>query len=390
MSAIVEMVVAASEVPDGWRSVVLSNVAEVNPETLRASTSPDFTFGYIDISQIDGPGQCAGWSEQVFGEAPSRARRKVQAGDILVSTVRPYLRSFAQVPQAELPLVASTGFAVVRSGAEADQQFLYQHILHENFIEHLKPRMTGSNYPAVSAIDVEAYPIALPPLDEQRRIAEVLRSVDEVIAAAQDVLRAERKVFGHVRSELLDRARGNFDETVVATAIAKNRGEKLKKLQTSDYQEGGAFPIVDQGASFICGYTDDPTAIWPYSLPIIVFGDHTRILKFVDFPFAIGADGTQCITPVPGLNPRYLYYALQSLDLRGEGYARHFKLLKERSIPMPDLPTQIEIAEQLLALEQSILAAEEVQQQLQSTKAAPSGLTALTAYILAASPTVFG
>ena len=174
--------------PADWREVVLSDVAHVNPETLRASTSPDFSFGYIDISQIDGPGQCAGWAEQTFGEAPSRARRKVRAGDILVSTVRPYLRSFAQVPKADLPLVASTGFAVVRAGAEADQQFLFQHILHDSFIEHLTPRMTGSNYPAVSASDVEAYPISLPPLDEQRRIANVLRSVDEAIAAADAVI----------------------------------------------------------------------------------------------------------------------------------------------------------------------------------------------------------
>lgn len=174
--------------PEGWREAVLSDVADVNPETLRASTSPDYAFGYIDISQIEAPGQCAGWTEQTFGDAPSRARRKVQAGDILVSTVRPYLRSFAQVPEADLPLVASTGFAVVRAGADADQQFLYQHILHSRFIEHLTPRMTGSNYPAVSAGDVEAYPIPLPPLDEQRRIAEVLRSVDEAIAAAQDTL----------------------------------------------------------------------------------------------------------------------------------------------------------------------------------------------------------
>lgn len=180
--------------PEDWRDVVLSDVAEVNPETLRASTSPDFAFGYIDISQIDGPGQCAGWTEQSFGEAPSRARRKVQAGDILVSTVRPYLRSFAQVPEADFPLIASTGFAVVRAGAEADQQFLYQHILHSSFIEHLTPRMTGSNYPAVSASDVEAYPIALPPLSEQRRIAEVLRSVDEAIASAKHAVEQSRMV----------------------------------------------------------------------------------------------------------------------------------------------------------------------------------------------------
>jgi type I restriction enzyme S subunit len=189
-SDVAELIRDADEVPDSWREVVLSDVADVNPETLRASTPPDFTFGYIDISQIDSPGQCSGWTEQSFGDAPSRARRRVQIDDILVSTVRPYLRSFAQVPSADIPLVASTGFAVIRAGPEADQQFLYQHILHSSFIDHLTPRMTGSNYPAVSAGDVEAYPILLPPLDEQRRIAEMLRSVDEAIAATQAVYEA--------------------------------------------------------------------------------------------------------------------------------------------------------------------------------------------------------
>jgi type I restriction enzyme S subunit len=91
-------------------------------------------------------------------------------------------------------------------------------------------------------------------------------------------------------------------------------------------------------------------------------------LKFVDFPFVIGADGTQCITPTTGIDARFLYYALQSLDLRGEGYARHFKLLKEKTIPVPDLREQREIAAQLLALETSISAAAQSTQRLVTVK----------------------
>lgn len=229
-SDVAELELPACNLPDGWREVVLSDVAEVNPDTLRASTKPDFAFGYIDISQIDGSGQCAGWTEQTFGEAPSRARRRVRAGDILVSTVRPYLRSFAQVPPAPLPLVASTGFAVVRASGEADQQFLYQHILHASFIDHLTPRMTGSNYPAVSASDVEAYPINLPPLEEQRRIAEVLRSVDDAIAAADAVIGQLRET----RSQRL--------EALMAMPGTFRRIDEICRLSG-----GYSFPVKHQG-----------------------------------------------------------------------------------------------------------------------------------------------
>lgn len=142
----------------------------------------------------------------------------------------------------------------------------------------------------------------------------------------------------------------------VADALAKKRGETVAKLQTSDYLDQGALPIVDQGAKFICGYTDDLTAEYPYSLPVTVFGDHTRTLKYVDFPFAVGADGTQCLHPTADFDDRFFFYSLQNIDLRSEGYARHFKLLKERSIARPPLNEQRRIAEVLRSVDDAIAA----------------------------------
>lgn len=228
----------------------------------------------------------------------------------------------------------------------------------------------GGGLVHIKKSEIVKFDTLLPPLDEQRRIAEVLRSVDEAIAASQAVSAATQGVFSQVRAKLMEAARARSEEVVVADAIAKNRGQKLKKLQTSDYLDDGAFPIIDQGAAFVCGFTDDETALWPYDLPVIVFGDHTRNLKFVEVPFVIGADGTQCITPAAGFDARYLYYALQSLDLRGEGYARHFKLLKEKTIPMPTLIEQREIAEQLCSLEADVAAADTATERLIEVKQA--------------------
>lgn len=149
-----------------------------------------------------------------------------------------------------------------------------------------------------------------------------------------------------------------WPQTSVANAIEAKRGRNTRRLQTNAYQAAGAIPIVDQGADLICGYTDDLSASYPYDLPVVVFGDHTRTLKFVDFPFAIGADGTQCLHPTGDFEPLFFYYALRNIDLRGEGYARHFKLLKEKHLPVPSRDEQRRIAEVLQSVDEASSAAQ--------------------------------
>lgn len=191
------------EVPHGWQTVRLGDVADVNPASLGQRTSPDFAFGYIDISQIDQPGVCLGWVPTTFATAPSRARRVVRENDILVSTVRPYLKAFAKAPSSEIPLIASTGFAVVRAHEDTNQDFLFHHIMSVDFVEHLKPRMTGSNYPAVSADDVSDYELYCPPLDEQHRIAEVLRSMDDAVDLTQKAADQHRTLWEVFAEDLI-------------------------------------------------------------------------------------------------------------------------------------------------------------------------------------------
>lgn len=116
------------------------------------------------------------------------------------------------------------------------------------------------------------------------------------------------------------------------------------KIKRSAYQESGRYPIVDQSQADIAGYTDDESWLYQGELPVVIFGDHTRVLKFVNFPFCVGADGTQLLRPVTGNDIRYFYYALRNVDLTNYGYERHFKYLKEAEIPAPPLPVQRRIA----------------------------------------------
>lgn len=118
----------------------------------------------------------------------------------------------------------------------------------------------------------------------------------------------------------------------------------VKTLQ-SEYLSQGSYPVVDQGKSLVGGYVNDPSRLCHAALPAIVFGDHTRVFKYIDFSFCMGADGVKVLRPQIDSDVRYLYYYLRSLPLTDGGYDRHFKYLKRAEITLPPLPEQRRIAD---------------------------------------------
>lgn len=130
------------------------------------------------------------------------------------------------------------------------------------------------------------------------------------------------------------------DFSQLATDVS---GGNVKTLQ-SDFLPSGKYPVIDQGQAFIAGYSDDASRLCRTPGPVIVFGDHTKCFKFVDFPFCMGADGTKVLMPKDGVNAKYLYYALQTVHIPEAGYSRHFKYLRAGKLPLPPLPEQRRIA----------------------------------------------
>jgi len=119
---------------------------------------------------------------------------------------------------------------------------------------------------------------------------------------------------------------------------------KAFKIDQSEFLQSGKYPIVDQGQTFIAGYVDDEKIVWQDDLPVVIFGDHTRIMKYVDFPFVLGADGTKVLKPNEDILPLFAYYQLLSIDIPSAGYSRHFKFLKDFTFRFPPLPEQRRIA----------------------------------------------
>lgn len=158
-----------------------------------------------------------------------------------------------------------------------------------------------------------------------------------------------------------------FAECVTTEGI-----ERRPTIQQTAYQSTGRFPVVDQGATFIAGYTDDESSVHQRDLPLILFGDHTRIFKFLDFPFATGADGTKLLRANQQLVvPRFLYYALRHLDIPGRGYARHFSYLRDVKIVAPDdRNEQLSISAVLSLVERYVILQDRLVTSLQDLKAA--------------------
>lgn len=133
----------------------------------------------------------------------------------------------------------------------------------------------------------------------------------------------------------------NFDEAV---DVVSDRGVRIKQ---KDYLPLGAIPIVDQGDGMIGGYTNNSDAKVICSAIVIVFGDHTRRFKFINFPFAVGADGVKLFAATEFWNPRFLFLQLGTVDLEDRGYGRHYQHLRKEVLTLPPEQEQIRIVEKL-------------------------------------------
>lgn len=128
---------------------------------------------------------------------------------------------------------------------------------------------------------------------------------------------------------------------------------KKYQIKSKDIKEKGKFIVVDQGKEEIAGYFDDKTKLFN-DLPIIIYGDHTTIVKFKDEPFIVGADGVKLLNSKINANLKYLYYALLNVNIKPEGYKRHFSILKKVKIPISNINEQTKIANFLSLVDKKI------------------------------------
>ena len=214
--------------------------------------------------------------------------------------------------------------------------FLNSSVYHNQLL----PLMQGIKVLSISKTAIGDTVIKYPSYKEQERIVDSFSGIDDMIRALDDAIAKKRQIKEGLMQQLLTgktRLPGFCGEwrECCFDDIFNTISDRGKNIDTSEYKESGSYPVIDQGQEIVAGYTNRVNPIVPSSQGCIVFGDHTRVFKFIDYPFFTGADGTQLLVVKSAFNSKYIYYQCCRLDIPNTGYNRHFKFLKEKIIMVP-------------------------------------------------------
>lgn len=239
-----------------------------------------------------------------------------------------------------------------------DQKYLTYLGKSYYFQHYIQSRGRGAaNQMRIAISAIKEYEFDLPDIETQRSIADNLRTYDDLIENNQKQINLLEEATMRLYKEwFINLKFPGYETTKMADGVPEgwkydeignliSNVPRAKQIKKTEYKNAGEIPVIDQSKEFIAGYTDDSEAIVNLGVPVIVFGDHTRILKLISFPFAKGADGTQLIVSSIEKIPQHLLYcSLLSVDLSNYHYARHYKYLKATRIIVPtkDIAEQFE------------------------------------------------
>lgn len=348
------------KVPDKWEIYSLDNIGELSAGGTPSTKEPLYwkngdirwmASGEIHKKRI----------YEVKGRITEKGHQNSNAKILPVDTVLIALagqgktRGTVAITKIELTTNQSVG-AIQLDKGKTFSPFVFYNL--DNRYQELRRISLGDGRAGLNLNILRSLKICLPPVDEQKKIAEVLSTWDQAIETVSNLINAKTKLKKGLMQKLLTGtmrfnefkehwADHEYDDLFETVSAKKNQVAKEK------YKEIGKYPIVDQGQSRIVGYTDEDKVF--KNVPIIVFGDHTRIIKWVDFPFVVGADGTQLLKTKSICDLKYGFYVFSNLRLPSLGYSRHFKVVKESTFYIPSNPKeQMKITETLSSMDNEL------------------------------------
>ncbi len=284
----------------------------------------------------------------------------LQANDLIISA-RGTVGTIGQIGK---PMAFNQSCYGLRAKGDVDSGFLY-YVLCESRKLFLG-QATGSKFPSIVRNTFSQIKIPMPPLDIQKKVVADCEKVDEEYNTSRTLIEEYRTKI----AEIFNRLKGADKGYKLEDLLVEVKGFTTK-ISEDQIMDSGMIPVITQESDrLIAGYTNIKEAI--SDLPIVVFGDHTCVFKYVDFPFVRGADGTQLLkTDESVIMSRFLCGYLQTLDIEHEGkYERHFKYLKQMKIPVLPLVEQKKIVTEVSSYEEEIVKAQAVMDSASARKQA--------------------
>ena len=338
---------------EGWKRVKIGDLGQVvtgNTPPKKDPSNYGSKYPFIKPTDMDIDRRyVTSWDENYSEKAFKRYKNSYippkSTGVVTIGTVG------EKIFQADRYCFTNQSVNVVIPSEDYDEDFVY-YVLKINLPKVLNANPgTASGRHHVSKSNFCAIKIDVPNSKEtQRKIANILSAYDDLIEYNLKRIKLLEEQAQQTYEEWFVRFKfpgyetAEYDEEsglpvgweYIKVDDLLGKVKSTTKIKSTEILETGLIPVVDQSRSFIKGFTNDRTALLNTKDPIIVFGDHTRILKFINFPFARGADGTQVILSKNERMPQHLfYYSLLNIDLSNYHYARHFKFLKDCEVILP-------------------------------------------------------
>ncbi len=215
----------------------------------------------------------------------------------------------------------------------------YFHVL-KSFAQTILATVNTGGIPYINAKDLLKIRVPNPPFEIQNEIVRILDKFTELEVELEAELKARNSQYRYYRSVLLSFRNAEAEEVRwIPIGNVLRKLNSYQAIEKSEYQESGLFPVINQAQERVAGFSDrEDLAL--QSGEYIVFGDHTRNIKYLNERFIAGESGTLIFLAAEGCRTKYLYYAFKNLDIQSRGYNRHWSVVKDMKIPIPSLEWQ--------------------------------------------------
>lgn len=285
-------------------------------------------------------------------------KNKFFQGDILFGKLRPYLKKYWK---ANFDGVCSSEIWVLRPKGISNE-FLYTIVQTDRFSQ-LCSKSSGTKMPRADWNYVKEGTFIIPAIPEQQKIAFFFSLLDKRIEKQQEKISCLEEFKKGLMQKIFSRELRFKDENGEEypdweekrfIELFKSVSVKGCQILSSEIKDDGEWEVVDQGAAEIAGYSNDGAKLFTET-PVIIYGDHTTIVKYRKVPFIVGADGVKLLNSTSQDHDlRFLYYSLHFSNVAPEGYKRHFSIIKKIKLLVASLPEQQKIGQALFKVDELI------------------------------------